>query len=139
MQDADWSEQTPEQQFGARLRELREHYDLTQAALAKRLDDRGVKLDPSAIARLEKGLRSIRLNEAVTIASVMQMNVDELLRPALPPDEQVAQAKKQIDRTWWRSLAAAAEYDSAEERLRGLQKRLAEQGGDTDGERQQAT
>lgn len=137
MQDADEPEPTPEQQFGARIRKLRDEYETTQALLAQMVEDHGVKLDPSAIARLEKGERSIRLNEAVAFASSFRMTVDELLRPALPPDEQVREAEKHLQRAKWRALSALVEHESAEERLKRLRERIAEEGGN-DGEHHEA-
>lgn len=138
MQDADAENQTPEQQFGARVRELREQREMTQAGLAQVLESRGIRLDPSAIARLEKGQRSIRLDEAVAIGTVLDMTVDELLRPALPPEEQIRQAAEYARRSEWRALAAVSEHDGAVERLHRLRERAGAEGGDDDGEHPEA-
>ena len=85
-------------------------------------------MDPSAIARLEKGERSIRLNEAAALAAALDMSVDEMLRKALPPEEQIRQAETQLERAHWRAAEAEAEHHVARTRLERLRKRLG--GGD---------
>lgn len=74
---------TPEVAFGARLRELRNAQGMTQAGLAGLAAARfGLTLDPSAIARLEKGQRAIRLNEAAALAVALGTCVGDILQEA---------------------------------------------------------
>lgn len=60
-------QETPEQAFSERLRQYREASGISQAALAKQ-----VGLDPTAITKIEKGNRSIRLDEAVAITDALR-------------------------------------------------------------------
>lgn len=120
----------PEQTFARRARELREALGLSQTQLATTLALKGVKIDPTSITRLEKGARGIRLDEAVAIAGVLDQTVDEMLRPALPPDEQLRQAEQQADRDRWRAARAVAEMEAAQVRLERLRKNLGTDPGD---------
>ena len=65
--------------FGARLREEREGRNLSQRKLAEELVRFGVKIDPSAIARIESGARDVKLREAAAIARAMHMMVDDFV------------------------------------------------------------
>lgn len=133
----DREEGSPEQRFGRRVRELRERGEMTQAGLAQILKLRGLKLDPSAIARLEKGLRSIRLDEAVVLGETFGVTVDEMLRPAMSVEEQLKFVEEYARRTELRALYAVAEHDGAAHRLERLRQRLDDSGGD-DGQHQEA-
>ena len=64
---------------------------ITQAGLAKALKAGGIKLDPTAITRIEKGERGVGLNEALGIAHVLGCTLDHLLDPVPTPgiEEQV--------------------------------------------------
>lgn len=120
-----------------RVRELRDQFEpdrpnLTQTTLAQLLEQRdGLRLDPSAIARLEKGQRSIRLNEAVAISEIFGLTVDEMLWPTAPADEQLRRADDLARRTELRALFAVAEHDAAQHRLDRLRERLSL--GETEG------
>lgn len=119
----------PEQVFARRVRQIRESLGVTQAALALAMEVKlGVKVDPTAITKIEAGSRAIRLNEAQAIADALDQTVDEVLRPALPPEEQVRQAEASIDRARWRAAAAEAEYQVAQARLERLTAAFADQG-----------
>lgn len=61
--------------FGRWMRLYREELGLSQAALAAQ-----VGLDPSAITRIERGSRSIRLNEAVEIAGALCHSISDMIR-----------------------------------------------------------
>lgn len=67
--------ETTEQRFGRRMRRARERAGLTQAGIAEALAAGGLKVDPTAITRMEKGERGIRLNEARAIADVLGSSV----------------------------------------------------------------
>ncbi len=64
------------------MRAERELRGWTQSDLAKHLEDRGLKLHPSAIAKIEQRdverPRAIRLDEAEAIAQVLGVTVDEM-------------------------------------------------------------
>lgn len=74
------SQESPERGVARRIKERREALGFSQAQLAAVLKDlTGVALDPSAITRLERGERSIRVDELVAIAFTLDVPVTDLL------------------------------------------------------------
>ncbi len=65
--------------FGRMLRCERENRNLSQRKLAEELVRFGVKLDPSAIARIESGAREAKFREVAAMARAMHMVVDDLV------------------------------------------------------------
>lgn len=57
--------------FGEAMREARTHLGISQRKLAELLEDLGMKIDPSAITRIEKGQREPKFTEAVAISDVL--------------------------------------------------------------------
>ncbi len=54
------------------------------------LGERGVRLDPTAITRLEKeGERGVRLSEAAAIAAVLDINLNEFIYEHSDPEERL--------------------------------------------------
>lgn len=99
---------------------------MSQAQLAEILDrDHGIRLDPTAITRMEKGRRRIALDEAVAIAATLNVRLFDLLSPAMAlaaaahPDklrqdaERLAAELARID-----GQLAQAEADTAKARAR---------------------
>lgn len=131
------AEEYPEAVFARRTREVRVGVKITQTELSAHVDiqtsaaGRPVKMDPTAITKLEKGTRAIRLNEAVAIANVLDQTVDEMLRPALASDEQIRRAESQIETTRLRAAMALGEHEAAIARAARLRELLG--GGDDDG------
>lgn len=70
-----------ERRFGARVRQARTERGWSQRELAADLAAKGIKLDPSAITRLEKGQRPIRLDEAATLAEIFGIPLEEMIKP----------------------------------------------------------
>lgn len=64
---------------GARLRELRERADLSQADLAAKCSRAGRPVTQSQISRLEAGLHQPYMPLLRTLAKVLAVEVDELL------------------------------------------------------------
>jgi len=113
-----------ERRYGERVRELRRAAGLSQAGLADALGAAGgARLDPSGIARLERGQRRVALGEAVLIARILATTVDDIIEGRSP-------APAQVNRT---ELAAAAQELAAMQsrlaamldRLGGVRSRLA--------------
>lgn len=73
-----------ERHLARRIKEEREARDLTLDRLAQRMTDAGCPMDKSAIYRIESGdpPRRITVDEAVTVARVLGLELDELLMPA---------------------------------------------------------
>lgn len=89
----------PEAVLADRIRRARETAGMTQPQLAERLyQQSGIKLDPTAITRMERGNRTIRLNEAVHLAAILDIKLlDLVLMPASAagtrPEDMKAQAR----------------------------------------------
>lgn len=93
MAAADPAEQAfrPEDRFRVRMRREREKRDWSQAELAERMADYGVKLHASAIAKMEAigpGARSIRLDEAAAAAAALGSTLNDMTSP---PSSEVVQ------------------------------------------------
>jgi transcriptional regulator with XRE-family HTH domain len=95
----------PEACFAQRLRERREALGWSQTALAEalRAGTGGLlKLDPTAITRIERGNRTVGLNEAVGFATVLGVGLDELV--SLHPGDlsgQVSRAHADHENARW--------------------------------------
>ncbi|GAA4176348.1 hypothetical protein GCM10022287_23380 [Gryllotalpicola koreensis] len=80
------------------MREARQEFGWSQQKLADRLADSGLKLDPTAITRIEKGQRSVRLSEAVTIAAELGIDLNELIKTVENPTQVLAQARESANK-----------------------------------------
>ena len=65
-------------QFGDLMKTAREARGWSQRQLAELLAAVDLKLDPSAITRIERGSRDVKLSEAIAIAGVLEFRLDEL-------------------------------------------------------------
>lgn len=87
--------QTPEQQFALQVRHRRIAQGVTQQAVADALlADHGIRIDATAITRIESGRRSIRLNEADAIAQVLGMTVADLFSVEVNREWYVQEAQR---------------------------------------------
>lgn len=77
---------TAEDRFGRSVRKRREELGLKQAELAQRVSALGLKMHPSAIAKIElrdvASPRSIRINEAEALARALGVPLEDLLGEA---------------------------------------------------------
>lgn len=73
--------ETAERRLGVRLRREREARGWSQQEVANRLADRGISLHMSAIAKIEAGSRTVRLNEAMALAQVFEVRIEDLASP----------------------------------------------------------
>lgn len=72
----DIQDQTAEQRFGTHVRTARESRGWTQDQLARKVRAlKGVDLQQSAIARIEAGQRTLRLNEFVALAEMLGLDL----------------------------------------------------------------
>ncbi len=67
--------------FASRVRQVREARGWSQEELARRLAEIGPRLGPTAITRLERGDRAVRVEEAVAIARALMTPLNALLQP----------------------------------------------------------
>lgn len=117
--------------FATRMRELRERANKSQASLADELWNLyAVKLDASAIARIEKnahgpaGARLIRLGEAVAIANCLNSSMEEMLRPEISISERLKIATKRAYQIQEYVASAHANLDHLTEELRQQQEQV---------------
>lgn len=124
----DQREPTPEDQFARRTRLLRDAFGWSQTGLAARLGEHGLKVDGTAITRLERGTRTIRLNEAVAIAHELGFTtVDTMLHgPLRTPEEELAQARADEAEAEQRATWALAEHAAARAKVRQLEQSATE-------------
>jgi transcriptional regulator with XRE-family HTH domain len=74
------SDKWTDRRFGKRVKNERDHRGWSQAEMAKMLSDNGIQpMHPTTIAKIEMGMRSVRINEAVGIANLFATSLDELL------------------------------------------------------------
>lgn len=72
-----------EDAFRQQMRAAREQAGVTQAELAELLSARGVKMDASAVARMERGERGVKLAEAHVIAEILELRTKPIdLKPS---------------------------------------------------------
>lgn len=139
--------QSVEAVFAQRLKEVRDSLKLSQARLARLLAERrGLELDPTAITRIERGTRSISLNEGHAIAEVLGASLDDMCRTSRGRTRKglqraLAAAEKEAESA--QATAEMAEYqrqmtlgrmDQIKEELAALT-----ESDDGDGEREVAT
>lgn len=111
-----WNGSAVEHVFALRVRELRGQQRLSQAQLADKLQrEFMLTIDPTAITRIERETRSVRLGEAALIASALGVELADLLDPRALSD-QLATAEIRVDSAETALEAAKQERD----RLRSL-------------------
>lgn len=79
-----------EQQFGAQVKDARDARGWSQEALARHLKETlGIELHQTGIARLERGERAIRLNEASALAKLLGLDLQQYggIGPRLTEEE----------------------------------------------------
>jgi transcriptional regulator with XRE-family HTH domain len=67
--------------FGQNLRDARMRKGWSQRHLAEVLEARGIRLDPSAVTRIERGSRDVKLREATVMAGCLDVDLQQLLAP----------------------------------------------------------
>ncbi|MCB0940684.1 MULTISPECIES: helix-turn-helix domain-containing protein [Mycobacteriaceae] len=72
------------QTFGRNMRIARGQRGWSQRQLAEALEGQGVRLDPSAVTRIERGDREVKLREAAAIADCLNTDLQQLLMPSGP-------------------------------------------------------
>jgi len=82
-----FNEPAIEKRFGDEVLEGRRLQRVSQKQLAEILRQRGLPLDASAISRIEKGTRVIRLSEASVIADVLGFSLADVEHARNPRDD----------------------------------------------------
>ncbi|GAA3698953.1 hypothetical protein GCM10022377_09960 [Zhihengliuella alba] len=95
---------SPEELFGRVVAMIRKHENLSQREFAERLTRRGMPVDASAVSRIEKGTRSVRLVEALVIAEVLDVDLNTLAGLSETPGQSLRHARKAADRAMQEAL-----------------------------------
>jgi len=89
---------------------LREEIGIPLASRAAAVGDAtGTAMTATELALLENGERPVRLNEAMALAAVVDMTVEEMLRPMPAPDERLRRAQEALGLAQVRMAEARAE------------------------------
>lgn len=86
-----------EELVGEQVAAARSMRGLTQREFAAKLTQAGMPVDASAVSRIEKGARSIRLAEALTVADVLEVDIAFLFRGILTPEQEFRQIRQSAD------------------------------------------
>ncbi|MEZ2390862.1 helix-turn-helix domain-containing protein [bacterium RCC_150] len=86
-----------EESFGASVSAIRTSLDLSQREFAARLTEKGMPVDASAVSRIEKGTRSVRLVEAMAIAEVLDVDLGRLVVGAESPLQEFRRMRRYAD------------------------------------------
>lgn len=117
----------PGQTFARRLREERGRVGLSQAALADRLAEvLNQKIDASAITRIEKYERAVRLDEAVVIAELLDVPLEAMLHDRESVDDQIAELRRDLSLAQWRAKQAEEELQQAQDQMSWIRRSIAE-------------
>lgn len=118
---------TPEARFARRLREERRAARMTQADLAARVSElRGSALDSSAITRLERAERSVRLDDAVYLAEALGVPLASLLSDGEEHDRRLAQLRFELGHAKWREAQALEQLEQARSDAAAIEGQIAE-------------
>ena len=105
---------TPSDVFGSRLRDAREKQGWNQEDVASKLANLGLKLDRTAIAKIEGGYRKLSLDEAIAISAVLNVALVHMCVP-LTDAERVRVGDQVVDasrmRAWVRGERPLRETD----------------------------
>jgi transcriptional regulator with XRE-family HTH domain len=94
-----------EDRFRKRLRTERERREWSQSDLAQLLcDATGAKWHPTTIAKIEAGDRSVRIDEAVAIAEVLEVPLNSLLGLKTAVENDLAYAMSALQQTVGKSV-----------------------------------
>lgn len=117
----------PGQTFARRLREERVRTGLSQAALANRLAEvLNQKVDTSAITRIEKYDRAVRLDEAVVIAELLEVPLQAMLHDRESVGDQIAELRRDLSLAQWRVSQVEEELQQARDQVTGIRRSIAE-------------
>lgn len=97
MQQSSKASRAIEESVGEAIAEYRTGKGVTQRQLAAKLTAAGMPVDASAVSRIEKGTRSIRLTEAITIANILDVDLDLLVDGVRTPEEELKKIRRNTD------------------------------------------
>ncbi|TFH56832.1 helix-turn-helix domain-containing protein [Glutamicibacter arilaitensis] len=86
-----------EKAIGAEIAKIRKERGLSQKQFIKKLSDNGLFIDASAVSRLERGDRALRIAECMIIAKSLEISVAMLLRGVQTPEDRIKELAQQAD------------------------------------------
>jgi transcriptional regulator with XRE-family HTH domain len=102
-----------EDHFSKRLRAERDDRGWTQAQLAEMLSEHGIPMHWTTIAKIEKGDRSVRIDEAAGIADLFDTSLDALLGRKVSPGYDIAYTLRAVVNSAHQSALQTAAIASA--------------------------
>ncbi|MDQ0648600.1 transcriptional regulator with XRE-family HTH domain [Microbacterium natoriense] len=106
--------ETPGEVFARRLRRQRLEAGIAQTELALRMSRLlGGSIDGSAITRIEKMDRAVRLDEAVAAARALNVPLDALINDEESGESRLRELREELGRQQSRADAAIAEHQQA--------------------------
>ena len=110
-----------ESELSQRIKAARLSAGLKQAEVAKKLASYGVKLGPSAFAKLERGERGIDFAEAVAIADLLQFPIGDFVPSVIDEDQALKLTAKRLSTD---AQSASSHLDAASIRLGNISKEM---------------
>lgn len=93
---------------------------LSQTALAERLTELGMKVDGTAVTRMERGTRAITVNELVTLAEALDVSLQRLMQEVPMPEVALQIARQEVADLSRQAAVIAADLDAARARVERL-------------------
>lgn len=111
--------------FARRLREERERAGLSQAAMAERLSEAlGSAVDASTVTRMEKNQRSVKIDEAVAMASVLGVELADLVSEEGAAAARRRELGRELERQQGRAEDALREHQQATQAMIDLERQI---------------
>lgn len=111
--------------FAGRLRQKRRARGLSQAELAERVSKLlGVAVDGSAVTRIEKHVRAVRLQEAITIAEVLDLPLSALIDDKDATDDEIAVLAIELEAARGLEAEAHRAHQATLRRVRSISRRM---------------
>ncbi|MFC4245038.1 helix-turn-helix domain-containing protein [Gryllotalpicola reticulitermitis] len=113
---------------GHNIRRIREEQGLSQAALSERTREGGLEsFYPTTIARIEAGVRALRVAELPSVAQALDVNPEALLESRVSSNaRRLADIQAQLQETAVRIRVARQELDNLAVIARGKNQEIAE-------------
>lgn len=85
-------------EFGVAVAKARSAHGWSQRVLADRLSQRGLRVDATAVSRIESGSRSLKLGDAIKVADALDVELDALVTRSRSPLDQWFALQRASDR-----------------------------------------
>lgn len=86
-----------EKSIGEQISAMRKIKKYTQKKFAEILTDHGLPVDSSAVSRMEKGERALKISECMIVAEALEVDLTFLLRGVQTPAQELKETRKFAD------------------------------------------